>query len=135
MSSVTPCLMVHSAKAFVEFIKRAFDAKVFNVVPLPTDPERVIHAEARIGSGVLFFADSGADGQQCLPTPREPVHVQLWTTVPDADAVFARAIAGGARPAMEVMAQDDGSRMGGFVDPFGTLWWVSTSQPGGSTLA
>jgi PhnB protein len=89
----------------------------------------VIHAEARIGTGVLFFADSGADGGQCLPTPSEPAHVQLWTTVPDADAVYARAVAGGARPAMEVAAQDDGSRMGGFVDPFGTLWWVSTSQP------
>jgi PhnB protein len=27
-------------------------------------------------------------------------------------------------------AQDDGSRMGGFVDPFGTLWWISTTDPG-----
>ncbi len=135
MSSVTPYVMVHSAKAFVAFIKSAFDAEVSNVVPLPSDPERVIHGEAWIGTGVLFFADSGADGQQCLPTPPDPVHVQLWTTVPDADAAYARAVAGGARPAMEVTAQDDGSRMGGFVDPFGTLWWVSTSQPRGRTLA
>jgi PhnB protein len=50
--------------------------------------------------------------------------------VPDADAAFARAVEGGAHPAMEVMAQEDGSRMGGFVDPFRTLWWASTSQPG-----
>jgi PhnB protein len=131
MSSVTPYVMVQSAKAFVAFIERAFDAEVVDVVPLPSDPERVIHAEARIGSGVLFFADSGADGQQCLPTPTEPAHVQLWATVPDADGVFARAITGGAKPAMAIMAQDDGSRMGGFVDPFGTLWWVSNSEPGG----
>jgi PhnB protein len=135
MSSVTPYVMVQSAKGFVAFIERAFDAEVSNVVPLPSDPERVIHAEARIGSGVLFFADSGADCQQCLPTPSEPAHVQLWATVPDADGVFARAIAGGARPAMEIMAQDDGSRMGGFVDPFGTLWWVSSSEPGGGEPA
>jgi PhnB protein len=86
----------------------------------------VLHAEARIGSGVLFFADSGPDGGCCLRSPGEPVHVQLWTTVPDADAAYARAAAAGARPAMEVTAQEDGSRMGGFVDPFGTLWWVST---------
>jgi PhnB protein len=126
MSTLTPYVMVHSAKAFVEFIENAFDAKVSDVVPLDTDPERVIHAEARIGTGVLFFADSGADGRQCLPTPTVPAHVQLWTTVPDAEAAYRRAIAGGAAPAMEVTAQDDGSRMGGFVDPFGTLWWVST---------
>jgi PhnB protein len=135
MSSVTPYVMVQSAKAFAAFIESAFDAEVFNVVPLPIDPERVIHAEARIGSGMLFFADSGADGEQCLPTPTEPAHVQFWATVPDADATFARAIAGGARPAAEIMAQEDGSRMGGFVDPFGTLWWVSTSQPAGSEPA
>jgi PhnB protein len=132
MSSLTPYVMVHSAKAFVAFIESAFAAEVCNVVPLPGDPERVIHAEARIGNGVLFFADSGADGQQCLPTPSEPVHVQLWATVPDAEAAYSRAIASGARPAMEIEAQDDGSSMGGFVDPFGTLWWVSTSQPGGN---
>jgi PhnB protein len=52
--------------------------------------------------------------------------IQLWTTVPDAESAYARAVAAGARPAMEVTAQDDGSRMGGFIDPFGTLWWVST---------
>lgn len=129
MTSVTPYVMVESAKAFVAFIESAFDAKVSNVVPLPTDPERVMHAEARIGSGLLYFADSGANGEQCLSTPAEPVHVQLWATVPDPDLAYARAIAGGARPAMEVMAQEDGSRMGGFVDPFGTLWWVVSSEP------
>jgi PhnB protein len=129
MASVTPYVMVHSAKAFVAFIESAFDAQMGNVVPLPTDPERMIHAEARIGSGVLFFADSGADGGQCLPTPAEPAHVQLWVDVPYAESAYARALAGGARPALEVSTQEDGSRMGGFVDPFGTLWWVSTSQP------
>ena len=126
MSSVTPYVMVDSANAFGEFIKSAFGAEVANVIPLPTDPERVVHAEARIGTGVLYFADSGADGGRCLRSPTEPVHVQLWTTVPDAEAAYARAVGAGARPAMEVTAQDDGSRMGGFVDPFGTLWWVTT---------
>lgn len=129
MSSVTPYVMVRSAKAFVAFIESTFDARVSNMVPLDIDPERVIHAEARIGDGLLFFADSGPDGGQCLPTPSEPVHVQLWATVPDADVAFARAVAGGASPAIEVMAQVDGSRFGGFVDPFGTLWWVSSSDP------
>ncbi|HTE64620.1 MAG TPA: VOC family protein [Solirubrobacteraceae bacterium] len=126
MSSVKPYVMVDSANAFGEFIKSAFDAEVSNVVPLPTDPERVIHAEARIGTDVLFFADSGPDGGRCLRSPTEPVHVQLWATVPDADDTYARAVAAGATPAMEVTAQDDGGRAGGVVDPFGTLWWVNT---------
>jgi PhnB protein len=132
MATVTPYVMVRSAKAFVALITHAFDAAVSNVVPLPADPERVLHAEARIGTGVLFFADAGANGETA-PTPPEPAHVQLWAAVPDADAAFARAVAGGAQPAMDVMAQEDGSRIGGFVDPFNTLWRVSTSQPGGDT--
>ena len=135
MLAVTPYVMVESAAAFVAFIEQTFDAAVSNVIPLPADPGWVVHAEARIGGALLFFADAGADGRQCLPTPAEPAHIQFWATVPDADAVYARAIAGGARPALEVADQDDGGRMGGFVDPFGTLWWVSTSQPGGGTAA
>jgi PhnB protein len=129
MPSVTPYVMVDSANTYAEFLMNAFDAEVSNVLPLPTDPERVMHAEARIGDGVVFFADSGAHGERCLSSPSEPVHVQLWATLPDPDTAFTRAVAAGATPAMEITAQDDGSRMGGFVDPFGTLWWLSSSQP------
>ncbi|WP_207944397.1 VOC family protein [Actinomadura rubrisoli] len=125
MSSVTPYVMVDSANAFGEFIESAFRAEVSNVMPLPEDPERVMHAEARIGTSVLFFADSGPDGGRCLRSPTEPVHIQMWTTVPDPEETYTRAVTAGARPAMEVTAQADGSRMGAFVDPFGTLWWVT----------
>ncbi|MCP2262551.1 putative conserved protein PhnB, glyoxalase superfamily [Streptoalloteichus tenebrarius] len=129
MSSLTPYVMA-PAKPFTHFIKSVFDAEISHVVPLPMDPERVMHAEARIGTGVLFFADSGAHGEQCQTNPTEPAHIQMWVTVPDPDAVFARAVAAGARSAQEITAQEDGSRMGGFVDPFGTLWWISTRRPG-----
>ncbi|WP_433269497.1 VOC family protein [Actinosynnema sp. CS-041913] len=129
MSSVTPYVMVDSAETYGDFLKSVFEAEVSNVLRLPSDPDRVMHAEARIGTGVVFFADSGAHGERCLTSPSEPVHVQLWSTVPDADAVHARAVAAGATSAQEVIAQEDGSRMGCFVDPFGTLWWVSTTQP------
>lgn len=135
MSSVTPYVMVASARAFRSFIEAALAARVSNVIPLPTDPGRVLHAEARIGDGTLYFADTGAGGQQCLTTPPEPVHVQLWLTVPDADTVFTRAIAGGATAAVPVTAQEDGSRLGGFVDPFGTLWWVCTTDPASGAAA
>ncbi|WP_340688060.1 hypothetical protein LCL61_18930 [Amycolatopsis coloradensis] len=74
------------------------------MIPLPEDPERMVHAEARIGTGVVFFADSGAGGMRRLESPSDPVHVQLWATVPEPEDVF--------------------------VDPFGTLWWLSTNTPG-----
>ncbi|MGV9752091.1 VOC family protein [Nocardia farcinica] len=129
MTSITPYVMVDRAHDYRAFLEHALDAEVSTVVALPTDESRVVHAEARIGDSVLFFADSGAEGQRCLSSPTEPVHVQLWATVPDADTVFARAVEAGARPAQEITAQPNGSRMGGFVDPFGTLWWISTTAP------
>jgi len=126
MSTLTPYVMVESARPFVDFLKNAFGAEVSNVVPLPADPERVIHAEARIGTDALFFADSGPGGGQCQSFPVEPAHIQFWMTVPDAEAAYTRAVAGGAKPIVEVMAQDDGSRMGSFM-AFGALWWVTTA--------
>jgi PhnB protein len=128
--SVTPYVMVDSAKAYKEFLENAFEAEVSNVIPLPEDPERMMHAEARIGTGVVFFADSGAGGMRCLSSPSEPVHVQLWAAVPNPEADFARAVEAGANPVMAVTTQEDGSRMGGVIDPFGTLWWLSTNTPG-----
>ncbi|MFI9509294.1 VOC family protein [Nocardia sp. NPDC052566] len=125
MPSLTPYVMVESASAFTDFIEHTFDAEISNVVPLQSDPERVIHAQARIGDTTLYFADSGPTGGQCRPTPAEPAHIHLWTVVPDPEAVYARAIARGAASAMEVTIQQDGRRMGGFVDRFGTLWWVT----------
>jgi PhnB protein len=130
MPSVIPYVMVRSASEFRAFIEDTFAAEVSNVVPVPSHPDRVLHAEARIGNGNLYFADSGADGQGRDDSPSDPGHVHLWFTVPDADTVFARALSGGAISAMPMTAQDDGSRMGGFVDPFGTLWWISTTDPG-----
>ncbi|MGW0245213.1 VOC family protein [Nocardia goodfellowii] len=126
MSSVIPYVMVDDATVFRAFLEQVFHAEVSTLVPLADDPKRVIHAEARIGESSVFFADSGADGGRCLRSPTEPVHVQLWAQVPDPEGVHDRAVAAGARSAAPVTGQDDGSRMGGFVDPFGTLWWVTT---------
>ncbi|WP_036567730.1 hypothetical protein [Nocardia sp. BMG51109] len=126
MSAIRPYVMVDDARVYGAFLERTFGAQVSTMIPLESNPERVIHAEARIGDSSVFFADSGPDGGRCLSSPAEPVHVQLWATVPDPDGVHDRAIAAGARSAAAVTIQDDGSRTGGFVDPFGTLWWVTT---------
>lgn len=49
-------MVVQSAKPFVAFITHAFEAKVSDVVPCPSDSERVLHAEARTGTVVRCFA-------------------------------------------------------------------------------
>ncbi|MBP2478366.1 PhnB protein [Crossiella equi] len=118
--SLTPYVVVDHALTYADFL-RALGAEVGPVLPLPEDPGRILHAEARIGDGVLYLADSGEGGQRCPRSPEGPVHVRLWASAPDADAAHTRAVAAG-----EVGVQEDGGRLGGFVDPFDTLWWVST---------
>ena len=48
---------------------------------------------------------------------RTSLHVYLY--VPDVDALFAQAVAAGARDVMPVTNQPYGERSGGVVDPFG----------------
>ena len=72
MAAVTPYVLVYDAKAFVRFIEETFDADVSIILRLPSDPERVVHAEARVGDALLYFSDSGPDGGRCLPPPRYP---------------------------------------------------------------
>ncbi|MEV4754144.1 VOC family protein [Micromonospora sp. NPDC049559] len=128
--SVTPYVMVHSATAFMDFTRRTFDAEIRNVNHVSEDSELVLHAEAWIGDSPVFFGDSSAQGEQCQPPYRpgqDPATIQMWVNVPDAGETFARAVAAGATPVMEVEEQEDG-RLGGVIDPFGTLWWFSTAN-------
>lgn len=126
MASLAPYVMVDDANVFRTFVEKVFGAHVLKVVPLPEDPLRTLHAEARIGNDTFYFADSGPGGMKCLDSPEEPTHIQMWTKVADPDAAFARAVSAGARPVLKVSEQEDGTRSGGFVDPFGTLWWVNS---------
>jgi PhnB protein len=116
MSTVAPYKMVESARPFLSFSRTP---------SMPRCPTSFHCPQTRIGTGRLFFADSGPDGGQCQRFPAEPAHIQMWLTLPDAAAAHSRAVAGGATSVMEVTDQGDGSRMGGFV-AFGALWWVST---------
>jgi len=57
---------------------------------------------------------------------RTSLHMYLY--VPDVDALFAQAVAAGAREVMPVTDQPYAERSGGVVDPFGHVWWISTHR-------
>lgn len=129
---VTPVLMVHSAKEFVDFVKHVFHAEAKTVIPLESDPDRVVHGELRIGASTLFFGDARTDGGQCLPPYRQgddPRPTQMWVSIDDPMLVYDAAIEKGATPIVPVDDQGDGTMMGGFADPFGTIWWVNSEAP------
>jgi uncharacterized glyoxalase superfamily protein PhnB len=52
----------------------------------------------------------------------------LYLYVPDADAVYQRALQAGATSTMEPTDQFWGDRMAGVEDPAGNRWWIATHQ-------
>jgi PhnB protein len=130
-SQVMPYYMVNDAKQFIAFMEAAFDAKKGKIIHLE-GTEKVIHGELLLGKGALFFADASADGlcgPECAQEDHKEVHqhhksmVQLFVYVSDVESVCTRAERHGATIVMPPADSGDGL-MGGFVDPFGTLWWA-----------
>jgi PhnB protein len=124
--SVTVHLTVNGAAAFADFLVRAFGGVEISRAPGPGG--KIMHAQVRIGDTILMFADDfGAEfGQPPLAQGRLPLHLHLYT--PDADALFAQAVAAGAEITMPIGDQFWGDRYGHVRDPFGFTWAIATRK-------
>jgi hypothetical protein len=88
------------------------------VNPIPDGS--IAHAQVQIGSSAVMVGGA-RDEWKALP-----MFMHLY--VPDADAVYAQAIAAGATSMQEPMDEFYGDRTSGVKDPFGNLWWLATHQ-------
>ncbi len=114
--SITPYLSVTGAKRLLEFLKRAFDAEVEELMGEPDG--RVRHAEVRIGDSIVMVAEGSA--------AHPPMPAVLYLYVADVDAAFAKAVAGGAVVIRPLATQFYGDRSAGLIDPSGNHWWIAT---------
>lgn len=112
--SVSPYLVVDDAQAALDFIEAVFGVEPPRV--FRRDDGSIMHAEARIDDSVVMIG-------QMPGGPDAHVHVY----VPDADAVFARAVEAGGDVVQPVDTREEGTRRGGVRDPTGTVWWFSTT--------
>lgn len=124
--TVTPYLIVNDAAAAIEFYKKAFGATEFMRMPSPGG--KIMHAEVRIGSGPVMLADEFPQMGALSPRPVGGTSVYLLVYVEDVDAVFAQAIAAGAKAVRPVQDQFYGDRSGTVTDPFGHQWTLSTHK-------
>ena len=124
MHSLTPHLVCRDAAAAIDFYGRAFGA--IERFRLPAPNGKIVHACVQIGDSQLFLVDEmpehGALGPQALKGSPVTIHLQ----VQDADAVFARAVQGGATVGMPLADMFWGDRYGQVVDPFGHHWSIAT---------
>jgi uncharacterized glyoxalase superfamily protein PhnB len=124
MHTVTPHLVCRGAAAAIEFYKQAFGAVEAGRLPGPDG--KLLHAMIRIGDSPVMlvdeFPDYGSFGPQSLKG--SPVTLHLY--VDDVDAVYARALAAGAKTLMPVDDMFWGDRYGQVEDPFGHHWSIAT---------
>lgn len=115
LGTVTPYFVVSGADAFIQFLKQAFEAEELE---RHEEGGGIMHAAMKIGDSTIELGDAS----DRFPALRMGMHVY----VPDADAVYARALAAGGRSLYEVTQHPYGERSGGVEDPFGNQWFIAT---------
>jgi PhnB protein len=119
--TITPYLIVPGAGQFIEFMQKAFGAVEVLRVKRP-DTNLLMHAEVRINDSMIELADAIAE----IPLTPAALHVY----VPDADAVYARALREGALSLHSPVDQPYGDREGSVKDEFGNHWYIATPLGG-----
>ncbi|MES2707554.1 MAG: VOC family protein [Verrucomicrobiota bacterium] len=124
MNTVTPHLICDGAAAAIEFYKKAFGAE--ELMRLPGADGRLMHACLNIGNSRVMLVDEnpqwGALGPKALNGSSVTLHLQLE----DADAMFARATAAGAKVILPIDEMFWGDRYGIVEDPWGHRWSLAT---------
>jgi len=110
--SVLPYLHPKAARPYLDFLKRAFDAKEQGIYE---DSGRVMHAAVRLGDAVLELGE---------PEDRTGIPANgLFLFVDDVDAAYSRALAAGATSVRPPGDVPYGMRSAIVRDPEGYLWW------------
>ena len=121
---VIPYLSVDGAAKAIDFYKSVLGATERMRMDAPGG--KIGHAELEIGKSMIMLADvfpeSGATPAR--PGAGSPVTVMVY--VEDVDAVCQKAVDAGATLTRKVEDQFYGDRSGGFEDPFGHHWHIST---------
>lgn len=119
-TTVTPYLTVVQAERLVQFVKDAFGA-VEKGKSIGSSGH--VHYEVQIGDSMLMFG-----GGEAVRGHEKPQALHVY--VPDADAVYQRALAAGAESLSAPQDRPYGERQGGVKDPTGNIWYMATRLPG-----
>jgi PhnB protein len=126
--TVTPHLIMENAAEAIDWYKRALGAEEHMRAPGPDG--KIMHAELRIGNSMIMLNDPMMNTKGPRSLGGSPV--SMWLYVEDADALFNRAVAAGAKvpegPMGQMADQFWGDRCGTFTDPEGYTWTIATRK-------
>lgn len=117
--TLAPLLNVRDGSQAIAFYQAAFGAEVIFALT-----EGSVVAHLAIAGAEFWLADESLEHQNPGPESLGASSVRLILTVDDPDAVFAQAMAAGARQVWPVEDQRYGWRVGRVVDPFGHHWEI-----------
>jgi uncharacterized glyoxalase superfamily protein PhnB len=130
-ATVVPSLRYRDAPAAIDWLCDVIGFSRHAVYP--GEGGTIMHAQLVLGAGMIMLGSAlDTPFGRLVKTPAETGGFStggLYVLVPDADAVFARAKAKGAKIEMDIVDQDYGGR--GFTcrDPEGYVWSVGTYDP------
>ena len=121
MPQVIPYLYYEDAGPAIEFMEKAFGFKIESAFRSPDD-ERVLHAQVRTGSGVIFVGPGMEPfGTRATSNP-DFVSTMIYVYVDDVDAHHTHAKAAGAQIRAEPHVHFGGNRQYTASDPGGQRW-------------
>lgn len=106
----------------VKFYEQAFGAKE-QMRHMAEDGKRLMHAHLALNGGSLMLNDDFPEMRDGGDLPA-PSGTTLHLQVPDADAIWDKALAAGATVRFPLDNQFWGDRYGQIEDPFGFTWSI-----------
>ena len=92
-TSIAPMLSVRRGKAAVEFYKRAFAAEELSLIE---SPDGDVVAQLSVQGASFWVADESPPHANFSPETLSGSTVRMVVTVEEPDALFAKAVSGGA---------------------------------------
>ena len=121
ITSVAPMLSVRDGARAVEFYKAAFGAvETYRV----ESPDGAVVSRLAIDGAEFWVADESPEHANFSPATLNGGTTRIILNIAEPVAVFARAIAAGAREVHPVRDEEYGWRQGRLEDPYGHHWEI-----------
>jgi uncharacterized glyoxalase superfamily protein PhnB len=130
-ATVVPVLRYRDAPAAIEWLCQTFGFEKNLVVP--GEDGTIAHAQLSFGNGMIMLGSvKESEFDRLMRQPDEIGAAgtrSVYIVVNDADAVYSRAKAAGAKIAIEIKDEDYGGRDFSCYDLEGHLWSFGTYDP------
>lgn len=125
--SIYPTFRYRDAANMIQWLETAFG---FVVTAQYMDGGSVSHAELGLGGSIIMLGEARDDAYGgMVGMPGQAGGKSTYVAVDDVDAVYATAMAAGARILEEPVDRDHGSREFICADPQGNVWSFGTYRP------